>query len=259
MELGQRIKQARLDAGLSQRQLCGQEITRNMLSQIENGSARPSMATLQYLAAQLKKPISYFLEETAASPNQTRMDAARSAFLAGNASAALDLLSEYAAPDPVFDAEKYLLEALCCIQLSEASADAALLHKAAAAGAKTPYFTPELERRRLLCLARTENADLPAIAAALPSDDSELLLRSRAALAAGDHQRCIAILNAARNQTDADWLILRADAAFRASDFARAIHDYTQSGSTAVYHKLEQCYLQLEDYKMAYHYACLQR
>ena len=32
MELGEKLKQARLEAGLSQRQLCGEEITRNMLS-----------------------------------------------------------------------------------------------------------------------------------------------------------------------------------------------------------------------------------
>ena len=67
MELGQLLKQARLEAGLSQRQLCGDEITRNMLSQIENGSAKPSMETLRYFATQLGKPISFFLEEEAAS------------------------------------------------------------------------------------------------------------------------------------------------------------------------------------------------
>ena len=39
--LGQRIRQARQEAGLSQRQLCGETITRNMLSQIESGKARP--------------------------------------------------------------------------------------------------------------------------------------------------------------------------------------------------------------------------
>ena len=55
MELGQRLKQARLQAGLSQRQLCGEEVTRNMLSQIENGTARPSMARLAYFAARLGK------------------------------------------------------------------------------------------------------------------------------------------------------------------------------------------------------------
>jgi transcriptional regulator with XRE-family HTH domain len=53
MELGQRLRQARLEAGLSQRQLCGDTITRNMLSLIENGSARPSMDTLRCLAARL--------------------------------------------------------------------------------------------------------------------------------------------------------------------------------------------------------------
>ena len=61
MELGDKLRQARLDAGLTQRQLCGDRITRNMLSQIENGLARPSMQTLRYLAGQLKKPVSYFL------------------------------------------------------------------------------------------------------------------------------------------------------------------------------------------------------
>ena len=50
MELGDKLRQARLDAGLTQRQLCGDRITRNMLSQIENGLARPSMQTLRYLA-----------------------------------------------------------------------------------------------------------------------------------------------------------------------------------------------------------------
>ena len=53
MELGEKLRLARTGAGLSQRQLCGQEITRNMLSQIESGKAKPSMSTLQYLAARL--------------------------------------------------------------------------------------------------------------------------------------------------------------------------------------------------------------
>ena len=34
MELGQKIRAARLEAGLSQRELCGDIITRNMLSLI---------------------------------------------------------------------------------------------------------------------------------------------------------------------------------------------------------------------------------
>ena len=95
MELGQKLKQARMEANLSQRQLCGDTITRNMLSQIENGSAKPSMDTLRFLAAKLGKPVSYFLEELSASPNQNVMNTARDAFDAGVFSQVLAALSDY--------------------------------------------------------------------------------------------------------------------------------------------------------------------
>ena len=81
MDLAAKLKAARLEAGLSQRQLCGDVITRNMLSQIENGSARPSMATLQTLAQRLEKLVSYFPEEQAVvSPNLQIMTQARCAW-----------------------------------------------------------------------------------------------------------------------------------------------------------------------------------
>ncbi len=66
MTLGEKIRSARLDAQLSQRQLCEGIVTRNMLSQIENGSAKPSLTTLQALAQRLGRPLSYFLEEAQA-------------------------------------------------------------------------------------------------------------------------------------------------------------------------------------------------
>ena len=61
MTIGARIKHARLMAGFSQRQLCGEVVTRNMLSLIESGKARPSMETLRSFAKQLGKTMSYFL------------------------------------------------------------------------------------------------------------------------------------------------------------------------------------------------------
>lgn len=63
MDLGQKLRAARLEKGLSQRQLSENLITRNMLSQIENGSAKPSLPTLQALAQRLEKPVQFFLEE----------------------------------------------------------------------------------------------------------------------------------------------------------------------------------------------------
>ena len=110
MTLGEKIKQARLEAGLSQRQLCGEEVTRNMLSQIENGAARPSMDTLSYFAARLGKSVSYFLEESAVcSPNQELMARARRATLAGDGAKAVEILEDYRRPDEIFDTEFELL------------------------------------------------------------------------------------------------------------------------------------------------------
>ena len=67
MTMGQRILAARLAAGLSQRELAGEEITRNMLSSLEHDTANPSVATLRYLAGRLGRPVSYFLGEDEAS------------------------------------------------------------------------------------------------------------------------------------------------------------------------------------------------
>ena len=108
-QLGEKLKQARLEAGLSQRQLCGDTITRNMLSQIENGSARPSMDSLAYFAQRLGKPISFFLEESPIElPNQGVMEQARAA----SGVHRLKVLEQYQSPDAVYDPERWLLEML---------------------------------------------------------------------------------------------------------------------------------------------------
>ena len=125
MELGEKLRQARLESGLSQRQLCAEEITRNMLSQIENGTAKPSMKTLQYLANRLGKSVSYFLEETAVtSPNQTVMEKARRHFDAGEYASAAAALENYREPDAVYDREKSLLWSLTYLSLAEQALEA---------------------------------------------------------------------------------------------------------------------------------------
>lgn len=68
MTMGEKIRRSRIAAGLSQRQLCDGIVTRNMLSQIENGSANPSLPTLQALAQRLGQSVQYFLEENDAPP-----------------------------------------------------------------------------------------------------------------------------------------------------------------------------------------------
>lgn len=63
--LGERIKDLRKNLKMTQTDLAGSEMTKSMLSQIENNLAMPSMKNLQYLASRLGKPASYFLEDGA--------------------------------------------------------------------------------------------------------------------------------------------------------------------------------------------------
>lgn len=63
MNLGQKIKNLRTEKMMTQKELAGGEITRNMLSQIENGLAQPSLATVFYLAKKLSVPAGYLLSE----------------------------------------------------------------------------------------------------------------------------------------------------------------------------------------------------
>lgn len=63
MTLGEKIKNARIKKGMTQSELSGKKITRNMLSAIESGKAKPSVDTIQYLAQALSLPAAYFLSE----------------------------------------------------------------------------------------------------------------------------------------------------------------------------------------------------
>ena len=63
MTLSEKIKAARKAKQLTQSELCGDKITRNMLSAIEGGKATPSLDTLRYLAEGLSVPLPYLLSE----------------------------------------------------------------------------------------------------------------------------------------------------------------------------------------------------
>ena len=252
MELGQRLKQARLEAGLSQRQLCGEEITRNMLSQIENGSAKPSMDTLRYLANRLGKPMGYFLEEQAVtSPNQQIMAAAREALRKGEP--VLEILSGYTFPDSVFDAEYHLLCALSKESLAKHAIAQGknqyaltLLSQAAEHGEATPYYTPAQHRANLILQFAANPEQVPEFTLSM----TELLL-----LAKANPERQAAILDASPSD-DPRWQLARADCYFAQHNYAKALIHYENAPQNAqVYQQLEICCRELGDYKSAYYYA----
>lgn len=63
-ELGKRLKTARLSKKMTQSDVAGTFITRNMLSLIESGSAAPSMKTLEYLSDVLEVPMDKLLSDS---------------------------------------------------------------------------------------------------------------------------------------------------------------------------------------------------
>lgn len=61
--LGKRIRQARLELGMSQSDLAGKDFSHTFISQIERGQYLPSAAKLAIIAERLGKPLSYFLPD----------------------------------------------------------------------------------------------------------------------------------------------------------------------------------------------------
>ena len=261
--LGQRLKEARIAAGLSQRQLCGEEITRNMLSQIESGKARPSMQTLQYLAGQLGKPVSWFLEEQP-EPVEDLTDQARELYRDRQYQQCLELLEE--GNDLSDEAE--LLRILSLLELAQQAVvqqrnhyARSLLEKVGHLAETALYYTPQLERERLLLLFQTVPEQAGVLERRLPDDPRELLLRAQGRLAAGDYPACIRFLVALPEQ-DPTWHCLYGQALMGQGEYAAATEHFLaaeQTYPTQCAKALESCYRELEDYKRAYLYACKQR
>ena len=263
MELGEKLKQARLDAGLSQRQLCGDTITRNMLSQIENGSAKPSLATLQALCARLGKPVSYFWED-APSENLTLLYQASSQ----PPEQALSMLKGYLSPDPMLEDGYHLLLARCYLLLAKLALSEnrtvyaqELLQKGEAACTEAGN-AGRIFRRQFTVLqyqAGIEHAS--ALAVKLPDNTDEMLLRAKAALEQQDAAKCLACLAAADRQTP-EGLLLKGDALMAGQDYENAIacfYPLEKDMPQAVYPRLEICYRELGNFQKAYEYACKQR
>ena len=256
MELGEKIRAARLEAGLSQRQLCEDTITRNMLSQIENGTARPSMDTLQILAARLHKTVGYFLEE-GASCNEKLMEKLRQA----KPEQVESLLKDYISPDPAFDRERYFLESNAYLELSRQALQEgkkayaqSFLEKAVAAGGKTPYFQ---NLPALLLAYEIEPTQAEALCRQLPDDSLLLQMRAESAVQEGKWELALTYLKLLPTPANRGHF-LRGEAQFGLGNYEKAAESYLKSG-LPVYDRLEACYKEMGDFQKAYEYACLRR
>ena len=172
--LGQRIKEARLAKKMTQSEVVGSFITRNMLSQIESGNAVPSMKTLTYLAKVLELPPSVLLqgmteEDTEAAaehipitvtpPEAATFYNAKKAYLTGDDHAAYEALSSISKDSPLAD-EACALSARILLRMAADAckkknfAEALELAKTAEANAsKGIYASMEIKSRALLLLS----------------------------------------------------------------------------------------------------------
>lgn len=171
--LGQRIKEARLAKKMTQTEVVGSFITRNMLSQIESGTAVPSVKTLTYLAQVLELPPSVLLPDTAddtadgselGQPTSVPEEAsafyrAKEAYLAGDVSGAYEQLSSIGESSVLFDETQALL-ARVALHLATDRCDSEnflealdLAKTAATAATKGLYASAELKSKALLLLS----------------------------------------------------------------------------------------------------------
>lgn len=148
--VGIRLRELRLKRGMTQKELSGDRITRNMLSLIESGNASPSVSTLLYLAERLEVPVGYFFADTDGGPGSgsylkfSVLGDLKARFSAGEYGDCLELCAGL--PPSAADDEVSMIEALSAFRraVSEASVyrlrDAGrLLDRSEAAAGRSVY------------------------------------------------------------------------------------------------------------------------
>lgn len=170
VELGKRIKEARIAKKMTQSEVVGNFITRNMLSQIESGTANPSIKTLEYLAGVLELPIMYLVnDEDEASvlsvcgpEHMTTLNCAKDAYKSGDYLLTIEKLSSYAEDEGsvIYDeaaallARSYIAKAEISEKNGELQAAAAYAKKASELADAGVYKSREVRTNAVLLLDR---------------------------------------------------------------------------------------------------------
>jgi transcriptional regulator with XRE-family HTH domain len=126
--LGKKIKEARLAKKMTQSEVVGDFITRNMLSQIESGTAYPSVKTLEYLANVLEIPLQSLISSPKPQEENTEqfdhlitvLENAKASYLNQNYDEVLTMLKPFSMDDthPIYD-ESCALMARAHLKLAE--------------------------------------------------------------------------------------------------------------------------------------------
>lgn len=118
MNIGEKIKKLRTDKFMTQSELAGSEITRNMLSRIENGAAQPSLDTLRYIASRLSVSPGFLLsggEDERMYIKHNDIKSIKTAYLSGDYRICRDICLKSSSID---DDEVQLILAECTLSIA---------------------------------------------------------------------------------------------------------------------------------------------
>ncbi len=154
MNIGEKIKRLRTEKFMTQAELAGDKITRNMLSLIEKGTASPSVQTLVYLAGRLNVSPGYLLADSGEEGlflKSEKLSELRIAYTRKNHSICLDLCKRLQREDGKDD-ELLLIMAECAFELGKeellfdrVKQACALFDEAMQYATETVYHTESLE------------------------------------------------------------------------------------------------------------------
>lgn len=131
MSPGEKIKKLRIEKSMTQSELAGDFITRNMLSLIESGNAQPSLQTIIYLAGRLNVPVGILVSDSDDEYFYRRMiamDNIRSAFSTKAYKICMDLCD--GSFEEKKDDEIQLIQAECCLAIGKEEFSAGRLKSA---------------------------------------------------------------------------------------------------------------------------------
>lgn len=289
MTLGEKIKAARLERHMTQKDVVGDYITRNMLSKIENGSATPSVKTLEYLANSLGLPAGYFMSESLGDElTPGSLSSARQHFRDGEFEGCIRVLEEMDL-DGGYRDEAMLLLARAKVSLSKrAMVDGRyeeairLAREAVVHNDETIYQSAAFRTEALLLVARCtmelggdfEQAIDEYQAAYQDQGLGEFyrLTMAEYYISQGELDRAKQEMDSIVRLSEATkpaYLMLQGQMEIKDSQFAEAAKQLEKAEQLArttgsnyfmssLYAMLEQCYREMEDFKKAYHYASMQ-
>lgn len=283
MTLGQKIKQARLDRGMTQKELVGDQITRNMLSQIENDSATPSVKTLEYLAGRLGLSASYLMSDLMLSDGTSPdgLDDMRNAYREGRFDDCIAMLENTLTAGTTD--EGYLLRSLAALSAAREKVETMEYDKAKEYAESADYYnkqglyySAEIDAEMSLILAECANntevsefafneSEYLRAVHAISFAERYKLATAENALRRGDLEKAEIILSEIddKDMTGRKLLVL-GELAMERGELEKAKDILIEAEKTGlhgkrIYRDIEICCRELEDYKMAYHYATLQK